>query len=76
MYSLKEHFEEIEDRKLQVTLTDGTVYTGDYWGTISRLESFSGEDELRLDTGSPTSYHSFAESEIADVKVIDEQDGQ
>ena len=76
MYSLYDHYDEIESRRLRVKLTDGTIYEGEFYGVYSELDTTSGEKELELDTGESGIIHVMSEKEIEDIEVLSEKQGE
>ena len=72
VYSLREHYDEIECRRLRVRLKSGTVYEGEFYGVYSGLETDSKYMHLELDTGEPGIIRGAYEDEIEDIEVLGE----
>lgn len=55
--------------KMRITLFDGSVYEGEFGGPESEFDSFSGKQEIELDTGK--NLIGFPEDEIASVELLE-----
>ena len=76
MYSLYEHYDEIECRQLRVKLKSGETIEGEFWGVYSDLETERGQKLLEIDTGEPGVYSGAYEDEIEDIEVLSEKHGE
>lgn len=75
VYSLKDHYSEIEGRRLKVTFKDGDTLTGEFSGIYSGLETATGQMLLEIDTGETDVIRGAYEDEIEDIEVLSEKHG-
>lgn len=76
MYSIKEHYDEIEGRRLKVMFGDGSVLEGEFAGIYSGLETATGQMLLEIDTGEQDVIRGAYEDEIEDIEVLSEKHGE
>lgn len=76
MYSLYDHYDEIECRRLRVKYKDGGTIEGEFFGIESDLASESGQKELSIDTGEAGIIRVVCEDEIEDIEVLSEKRGK
>lgn len=76
MYSFKEHYSEIESRRLRVKYKDGSMLEGEFAGVYSGLETQAGQMLLELDTGEPGIIRGAYEDEIEDIEILSDKHGE
>ena len=76
MYSLEDHYKDLECRRLRVRLKDGTTREGEFWGIYTGVDTDSGVAELELDPGLEHTYYAVREDEIEDIEILSEKHGE